>query len=78
MKKSFHQIFEMTIINIKFKKKNLNYGSFEIQHSIDSGVYSPEFENANIFNVGNEDFDFNLIDNLNLDNFDLVERKIFN
>ena len=32
----------------------------------------------NIFNVGNEDADFNLIDNLNLDNFDLVECKIFN
>jgi hypothetical protein len=47
--------------------------AFEIQNSIDSGVYSPEFENANIF-----DADFNLIDNFNLDNFDLVERKIFN
>lgn len=32
----------------------------------------------NIFNVGKEDADFNLIDNLNLDNFDLVECKIFN
>lgn len=48
----------------------------EILNSVDSGVSSPEFDNPNIFNVGVENANFEVIDNLNLNNFELVERNI--